>query len=49
MSRDMIFFYVGYEFTLIPMFFLISIWGGPMRGPAAIKFFIFTFLKQKSI
>ena len=44
MSRDIIFFYVGYEFTLIPMFFLISIWGGPMRGPAAIKFFIFTFL-----
>ncbi|MCE9619089.1 MAG: NADH-quinone oxidoreductase subunit M [Planctomycetes bacterium] len=44
MSRDLIFFYIGYEFTLIPMFFLISIWGGPMRGPAAIKFFIFTFL-----
>jgi NADH-quinone oxidoreductase subunit M len=44
MSRDLIFFYIGYEFTLIPMYFLISIWGGPTRGPAAIKFFIFTFL-----
>ncbi len=44
MSRDAILFYVGYEFTLAPMFFLISIWGGPERRPAGIKFFIFTFL-----
>ncbi len=44
MSRDAILFYVGYEFTLVPMFFLISIWGGPDRRPAAIKFFLFTFL-----
>ncbi|MBM4112570.1 MAG: NADH-quinone oxidoreductase subunit M [Phycisphaerae bacterium] len=44
MSRDAILFYVGYEFTLAPMFFLISIWGGPERRPAGIKFFLFTFL-----
>jgi len=44
MSRDAILFYVGYEFTLAPMFFLISIWGGPERRAAGIKFFLFTFL-----
>jgi len=44
MARDAVVFYIGYEFTLVPMFFLISIWGGPDRRPAAIKFFIFTFL-----
>lgn len=44
MSRDAILFYVGYEFTLAPMFFLISIWGGPERRPAGVKFFLFTFL-----
>lgn len=44
LSRDAILFYVGYEFTLAPMFFLISIWGGPERRAAGIKFFLFTFL-----
>ncbi|MBM4105217.1 MAG: NADH-quinone oxidoreductase subunit M [Phycisphaerae bacterium] len=44
MARDAVLFYLGYEFTLIPMYFLIAIWGGPDRRPAAIKFFIFTFL-----
>ena len=44
LSRDLILFYVGYEFTLVPMFFLISIWGGQQRRAAAIKFFLFTFL-----
>ena len=44
LSRDLILFYVGYEFTLVPMFFLISIWGGQQRRVAAIKFFLFTFL-----
>ncbi|MFZ9692217.1 MAG: NADH-quinone oxidoreductase subunit M, partial [Phycisphaerales bacterium] len=29
MARDAVVFYIGYEFTLVPMFFLISIWGGP--------------------
>jgi NADH-quinone oxidoreductase subunit M len=44
LSQNLIAFYVGYEFTLVPMFFLISIWGGQERRTAAIKFFLFTFL-----
>jgi len=44
LSRNFVMFYVGYEFTLVPMFFLISIWGGDQRRAAAIKFFLFTFL-----
>ncbi len=42
-SRDAITFYVGYEFTLVPMVFLIAIWGGPERRAAATKYFLFTF------
>lgn len=42
-ARDIIFFYVSFEFTLIPMFFLIAIYGGENRGRAAIKFFLYTF------
>ena len=30
-ARDLLLFYVFFEFTLIPLFFLIGIWGGPMR------------------
>ena len=41
-SRDVILFYVFFEMTLIPMFFLIGIWGGPLKRFAAVKFFIFT-------
>ena len=33
-------FYVFFEFTLVPLFFLIGIWGGPQRRYAAIKFFL---------
>jgi len=40
---DLILFYVFFEFTLIPLFFLIGIWGGPDRRYAAIKFFLYTF------
>jgi NADH-quinone oxidoreductase subunit M len=36
-------FYVFFEFTLVPLFFLIGIWGGPQRRYAAIKFFLYTF------
>ena len=39
---DLILFYVFFEFTLIPLFFLIGIWGGPKREYAAGKFFIYT-------
>ena len=41
-AMDVLLFYVFFEFTLIPLFFLIGIWGGPERRRAANKFFIFT-------
>ncbi len=41
-ARDIILFYVFFEFTLIPLFFLIGIWGSEERRHAAIKFFLFT-------
>jgi NADH-quinone oxidoreductase subunit M len=43
LARDLIFFYICFEFTLVPMFFLIAIYGGENRTKAAIKFFIYTF------
>ena len=42
-ARDVLLFYVFFELTLIPMFFIIGIWGGPERRYAAAKFFLFTF------
>jgi NADH-quinone oxidoreductase subunit M len=39
---DIILFYVFFELTLVPLFFLIGIWGGPQRQHAARKFFIYT-------
>lgn len=39
---DLILFYVFFEFTLIPLFFLVGIWGGPLKKYAAYKFFIYT-------
>ncbi|HPH95767.1 MAG TPA: NADH-quinone oxidoreductase subunit M [Anaerolineaceae bacterium] len=42
LALDMVLFYVFWEFTLIPMYFLIGIWGGKRRIDAAIKFFLFT-------
>lgn len=41
-SLDLLLFYLFFEASLIPMFFLIGIWGGENRIYAAIKFFIFT-------
>jgi NADH-quinone oxidoreductase subunit M len=41
-ARDIILFYVFFEFTLIPLFFMIGIWGSQERRRAAIKFFLFT-------
>lgn len=41
-ARDIMLFYVFFEFTLIPLFFLIGIWGSEDRRYAAIKFFLFT-------
>jgi NADH-quinone oxidoreductase subunit M len=42
-ARDIILFYIFFEFTLIPLFFLIGIWGSEERRHAAVKFFLFTF------
>lgn len=43
LALDLFFFYVFWELTLIPMYFLVGIWGGPKKEFAAIKFFLFTF------
>ncbi|GAB4472122.1 MAG: NADH-quinone oxidoreductase subunit M [Anaerolineae bacterium] len=42
MALDLFLFYIFWEFTLVPMYFLIGIWGGPRRLYAAIKFFLYT-------
>jgi len=42
LAQDLFLFYVFWEFTLIPMYFLIGIWGGGRRMYAAIKFFLYT-------
>lgn len=41
-ALDFFLFYVFWELTLVPMYFLIGIWGGPRREYAAIKFFLYT-------
>jgi NADH-quinone oxidoreductase subunit M len=41
-ALDFILFYVFWEVVLLPMYFLIGMWGGPRRIYAAIKFFIYT-------
>lgn len=42
MALDLFLFYVFWEIMLVPMYFLIGIWGGPRREYAAIKFFLYT-------
>src|SRR5665648_1183863 len=42
-SMDLFLFYVFWEIQLIPMYFLIGVWGGERRIYAAIKFFLYTF------
>jgi NADH-quinone oxidoreductase subunit M len=44
LSLDFFLFYVFWEVMLLPMYFLIGIWGGPRREYAAIKFFLYTLL-----
>jgi NADH-quinone oxidoreductase subunit M len=41
-SLDLLLFYLFWEVVLIPMYFLITIWGGANRAYAAVKFFIYT-------
>src|SRR5262245_60951072 len=43
-SLDLFLFYVFWEVMLVPMYFLIGIWGGPRKLYAAIKFFLYTLL-----
>jgi len=42
LAQDLFLFYIFWEFTLVPMYFLIGIWGGQNRVYAAIKFFLYT-------
>ena len=44
LARDLFVFYVFWEAVLIPMFFIIGLWGSEGRAHAAVKFFLFTFL-----
>ena len=41
-SLNLFQFYVFWELMLVPMYFIIGIWGGPRRIYAAVKFFLFT-------
>jgi NADH-quinone oxidoreductase subunit M len=41
-ALDLLLFYLFFEFMLLPMFFLIGIWGGPRREYASLKFFLYT-------
>jgi NADH-quinone oxidoreductase subunit M len=43
LAQDFFLFYLFFEFMLLPMYFLIGLWGGPRREYAALKFFIYTF------
>ena len=43
-ATDLFLFYVFWEAMLVPMYFIIGIWGGPRRIYAAIKFFLFTLI-----
>jgi len=42
LALDLFLFYIFWEFTLVPMYFLIGIWGGSRRMYAAVKFFLYT-------
>ncbi|WP_224999666.1 NuoM family protein [Cesiribacter sp. SM1] len=41
-ALDLLLFYLFFEFMLLPMYFLIGMWGGPRRAYASIKFFLYT-------
>ena len=43
LSHDLLEFFIFFELTLIPCYFIISQWGGKERSKAALKFFIYTF------
>jgi NADH-quinone oxidoreductase subunit M len=41
-AQDLILFFIFFEIVLLPMFFMIGVWGGPNKEYASIKFFLFT-------
>jgi NADH-quinone oxidoreductase subunit M len=43
LAQDLFLFYIFWEFTLVPMYFMIGIWGGSRRIYATVKFFLYTF------
>jgi NADH-quinone oxidoreductase subunit M len=43
-SMDLFLFYVFFELTLVPMYFIVGVWGGERRIYAAVKFFLYTAL-----
>ena len=42
MAQDLILFFVFFEVVLLPMYFMIGVWGGEQRQYASIKFFLYT-------
>ena len=44
LALDFVLFYVFWELVLVPMYFLIAVWGGERRAYAAVKFFLYTML-----
>jgi len=44
LALDLVLFYICWELMLLPMFFLIGVWGGPGRATASMKFMLFTLL-----
>jgi NADH-quinone oxidoreductase subunit M len=42
-AADLFVFYVFWEVALVPMYLMVGGWGGPRRGPVAVKFFVYTF------
>jgi NADH-quinone oxidoreductase subunit M len=43
-ALDLFMFYVFWEVALVPMYLMVGTWGGSRRGPAALKFFVYTML-----
>jgi NADH-quinone oxidoreductase subunit M len=44
MARDFLLFFVFWELGLVPMYFIIAVWGGPRRVYSAFKFIVYTFI-----
>ena len=49
LAHDFLEFFIFFELTLVPCYFLITQWGGPQRAKAAMKFFIYTFTGSVSL